>query len=337
MTVSRYGLSKARGVVDSMMQEVSKPRVFAVVNARSGGCAADDVHQFLQFRFDEAGLENRVHDVVKGEDIRRTVRQAVEDGHDVVVAAGGDGTVSAVANGLIGGRVRLAIIPLGTANVLARELGVPLDLQAACDLVALPSATAEVDAMKVGENYYFTQLGIGVDAAMIRDTKVEHKKWLGIAAYVWTAALRFMGFQPLRLSISADGHRVRPRALQVLLANSGTLGSSGLRWGPEIRPDDGRIDVCILKARTLLDYLSVFWSVLRGLHREERNIKYLTASRVVAIHSDRPLPVQGDGELIGETPLEVQVVPHAVRIIVPAKPSTVDQPVPVEPALASGG
>jgi YegS/Rv2252/BmrU family lipid kinase len=324
-----------------MMQTAGKARVFAVVNARSGSCTPEDVRRALETRCAQAGLDHEVHDVVEGEDIRAIVRRAVEDGYDVVVAAGGDGTVSAVANGLIASqtRARLGIIPLGTANVLARELGVPIGLADACDLVASPGATAAVDSMKVGENHYFTQLGIGVDAAMIRDTKVEHKKWLGVMAYIWTAVSRFLGFQPLRLSISADGHRVRPRGLQVVLANSGTLGSSGLRWGPDIRPDDGRIDVCILRARTFLNYMSVFWSVLRGLHREERSIEYITARRVVAVHSDRPLPVQGDGELIGETPLEVRVVPGAVRVVVPARLAAAEQDWAGagEPAWSAGG
>ena len=103
----------------------------------------------------------------------------------------------------------------------------------------------------------------------------------------------------------------------MVLANSGSLGTSGLRWGPDVRVDDGQIDVCILRAQTLLNLLSVGWSVVRGRHREDRNIQLLTARRAVAIHTDRPLPVQGDGELIGETPLEVQVVSRALRVIVP--------------------
>ena len=84
-----------------------------------------------------------------------------------------------------------------------------------------------------------------------------------------------------------------------------------------MRVDDGKIDVCILRAQTLLNFLSVGWSVFRGRHRHDPNIQLLTARRAVAIHTDHPLPVQGDGEVIGETPLEVQVVPHALQVVVP--------------------
>src|SRR5207245_11659580 len=113
----------------------------------------------------------------------------------------------------------------------------------------------------------------------------------------------------------------RPRALQVLLANSGALGASGLRWGPNVRVDDGKIDVCILRAQTLLNFLSVGWSVIRGRHKEDRNIQYLTAHRTVAVSTHRRTPVQGDGEVIGETRLEVAVVPGALRLRLPVAAS----------------
>ncbi len=301
----------------AMAPEVETSRVFVVVNAKSGNSSPEEVRKAWKAHRAEGSGECRIHEPGAGEDILAIVREAVAQGFDTVVAAGGDGTVSAVANGLIGSGARLGIIPLGTANVLARELGIPMALDDACALLKGPNTTTSIDAMKVKGTHYFTQIGIGVDAFMIRDTTVEHKRRLGNGAYIWTAATRFIGFQPHRFSIAADDRRARPRALQVVLANSGSLGTSGLRWGPDVRVDDGQIDVCILRAQTLLNFLSVGWSVIRGRHREDRNIQLLTARRAVAIHTDRPLPVQGDGELINETPLEVQVVSRALRVIVP--------------------
>ena len=307
-------------------QEAGTSRVFVVINARSGNASPDLVRKALESQGAEGAVDLQIHEPREGEDISATVRQAVANGFETVVAAGGDGTVSAVANAMVGTPSRLGIIPLGTTNVLARELGIPLDLEEACALLCGPSTTATIDAMRVNTTNYFTQIGIGIDAVMIRDTPVEQKRRLGIVAYLWTWATRLIGFQPHRFSISADGQRARPRALQVLLANSGALGTSGLRWGSDVRVDDGRIEVCILRARTLLDYLSVGWNVVRGRHRDERNIQYLTARRAVAIHTERPIPVQGDGEVIGETPLEVQVVPGALRVVVPSRGTDESRP-----------
>jgi diacylglycerol kinase (ATP) len=95
------------------------------------------------------------------------------------------------------------------------------------------------------------------------------------------------------------------------------LGMQPFRWGPHIRPDDGRIDVCVLSARSLSDYLRVGWQVLIGHRRRSPNIRYYSAERSVVVDADRPLPVQGDGEILGETPVRVEVVPDAVAVVVP--------------------
>jgi diacylglycerol kinase (ATP) len=233
------------------------------------------------------------------------------------VAGGGDGIVSGVANGLIGTSAALGILPLGTANVLARELGIPVDLEGACTLLSGPHAVARIDAMVVEGRHYYTQVGIGIDALMIRDTKREDKRRFGRVAYLWTGFTRLIGFQPRRFSISVDDRPSRARASEVVLANCGTLGQPPLRWGPNIRPDDGRITVCVIRARTLIDYLVLAGHVVLGRPRSSRHVTYLVAERTVAVAADKPLPVQADGEIIGETPIEVKVVPGDVRVVVP--------------------
>ena len=171
--------------------------------------------------------------------------------------------------------------------------------------------------MKVGEKHYFTQVGVGIDAMMIRDTKREDKRRFGRIAYIWTALTRLLGFQPRRFLIRADDRQERRRASQIVIANSGILGQPPFRWGPDIEPDDGRLDVCIVRAQTLLDYLALAWHVVRGQHRQSSNVRYLNARREIVIETRRPLPVQADGEIIGETPVQVQLVAAAVRVIVP--------------------
>ena len=101
------------------------------------------------------------------------------------------------------------------------------------------------------------------------------------------------------------------------VANSGVLGQPPFRWGPHIRPDDGRLDVCIVRARNALDYLALGWHVITSGSGRPPKVRYLSAERTVAVSSDKPLPVQADGEIIGETPLKVDVVPGAVHIVVP--------------------
>src|SRR4051794_21697998 len=111
-------------------------RVFVALNPRSGTCSAEDVRQALARHFDGDGGGCEVFEIGEGSDLAGAVRRAVESGTGLVIAAGGDGTVSSVAAGVVGKEVPLGIIPLGTANVLAGELGIPLDLEGACALLS---------------------------------------------------------------------------------------------------------------------------------------------------------------------------------------------------------
>lgn len=297
------------------MTETATERMLVLLNPASGNADSDEVRQALGRHVTDGRLET--HEMAEGEDLGAVARDAVSKGFDMVVAAGGDGSVSAVANALVGSTARLGIIPLGTTNVLARELGIPLEIEEACALLAGPNATATIDAMRIGSTRYFTQVGVGVDALMIRDTTKENKKRFGSLAYLWTAAASLAGFEPRRFSIAVDDETLRPRASQIILANSGALGTSGLRWGADVRIDDGELDVCIVRARTVIDYLGVAWNVVFARHRLDWNLRYRKASRVVAIHADRPMPVQADGEVVGETPVEVFVEPGVLRVVVP--------------------
>ncbi len=301
-------------------------RIFVVVNPKAGSYAADAVRGALDRYFPHHLAEGEplceIHETGHDEKLVEVVREARDRGFDLVVAAGGDGTVSGVADGLVGSEVPLGIIPLGTANVLARELGIPVDLEGACQLLASAHTLAPVDAMQVGDHYYFTQVGVGIDSLMIRDTKREHKQRFGRLAYLWTAFWRLLGFQPRRFRLTVDGANPRrPRATQVLIANSGILGQPPFRWGPDIRPDDGRLDLCVIRARTLLDYLILAWHFLFHQHRRDPNVRYQTVTREVIIETKHPLPVQADGEIVGETPVEIRLVPRAVRVVILSRQS----------------
>jgi YegS/Rv2252/BmrU family lipid kinase len=300
-----------------------KARIFVVLNPMAGNSAAEDVRQALARHIgDRAQTDIFETTGQEDEDIAAIVRAEQAQAPVMVVAAGGDGTISEVAEALIGTDIPLGIIPVGTANVFARELGIPLDLEGACALLEGQASTTSVDAMKVGEKYFVLQIGIGLDSLMIRDTDRQSKRRFGRAAYLWTAFTRLIGYQPVRFTIVADGQRSRPRASQVLVANGGVLGAPPFSWGPHIRPNDGRIDVCIVSARTVLDYGGLIWHTLLGQQRRDRNVRYLAATRSIAISADQPLPIQADGEIIGETPLQITVVPNALKVIVPAPQPT---------------
>jgi len=303
-------------------QATESPRatnVFVVLNPRSGRSDAGQIRAALDRHFSAGGAAYRVHEPSHDDPMADRINEAVHDGCDLIVAAGGDGTVSSVADALAGvnGAPPLGIIPLGTANVLAGELGIPFDPEEACKLLAGDHALARIDVMELAGKHYVTQVGVGLDAEMIRGTPDDRKRRFGRAAYVWTAVTQLMGFRRHRFTLKVDGKTTQVKAMQVLVANSGTLGQRPFRWGEDIRPDDGRLDVCVIRARTLAGLVSLGWHFVRGRHRQAPDVHYLAATREVTVSTARPMPVQADGEIVGETPVTVRIVPGAVRVVVP--------------------
>lgn len=293
-------------------------RVLVILNPVAGRTQATYVRQVLEQNFPENGLiQLEIYETTGAEDVSGVVRGAVRSGVGRVFAAGGDGTVSAVVDALARTDIPLGIIPAGTTNVLAQELGIPLNVDKACRLLAGKTATRSIDALQLGQQHFVLSVGIGLDAQAIEGTSREGKRRFGPLAYVWSVLKTVTGVQPHIFTIVADGKKIRVKAADVLLANVSTL-MRPFRWGPHIAPDDGRIDICVMKVKNILDFLGVARDiVVPGGLRRDRNLLYWSAHHSVMVFAEQPLPVQGDGELLGEKPLEVILVPGAVQILVP--------------------
>lgn len=298
-------------------QPQSQGRALVIMNPKAGSCTPEQVRAVLDESFGAHGWTYTLYETSPDDDLRDQVRRAREEGCDLVVAGGGDGTVSLVANELAGSAIPLGVLPLGTANVLARELGIPTDLGQAVALLVGPHREREMDLMRVNGRHFILQIGIGLDSLMIKDTDREAKRRFGRLAYLATLVGKLVGYQSQRFTIAADGKRMRPRAWQALIANAGTLGVKPLRWGPDISPTDGELDLCLFNVRQPADYARLLWRLLSGRYQPAPNITYVRIHNQIAITTDRPLPVQADGEIIGETPVQVAVVPRGIRIIVP--------------------
>jgi YegS/Rv2252/BmrU family lipid kinase len=248
----------------------------------------------------------------------RLARMAVESGVDLVISSGGDGTVTACAGGVAGSGVPLGVLPSGTGNLLARNLGLPLSLDQALT-VALTGSDRRLDVGTANGRPFVVMAGIGFDAAMLDGASEELKKRLGWAAYA-LSALRHLDERPVTVVLRADsGPPRRCRASGVIAGNAGSL-QGNVRLLPQAAPDDGVLDVAVLAARGWTGWVRLAADVL--LRRSSGRLARL-ACRQLVVDLSRARPWQVDGEAAGFTrQLKVTLQPATVLVRVPAAAAT---------------
>jgi len=259
------------------------------------------------------------------EHLRDLARRAAEEGAELVVAVGGDGTVNEVASGIAGlGGVDLAVIARGTGVDFVRTYGIPAKLEAAVD-VALHGGVREIDGGRVGfrawsgdagEGWFFNAAGVGMSGAIARRTNESSKALGGKASYLWSTLAVFAGWKNAEATVTVDDETRTAVLNEVVVANGRYLGG-GMMLCPEAVPDDGLFDVLLIGDVTKLDLVQTMPKIYRGTHLPHPKAELLRG-RTVAVDSPEPLPVQLDGEQPGTTPARFELVPHALRLRVPA-------------------
>jgi diacylglycerol kinase (ATP) len=240
--------------------------------------------------------------------------QAAAQGYDLVVAAGGDGTVNEVANGLVGTPTALAVLPVGTVNIWARELGLPMDV-ARSATAFLKAQLKSVDLGKAGDRHFLLMAGVGFDAAVTAGVCPQEKKRFGAIAYIKQALHLAWRWRGVRSLIRIDGRRVRGRILMVVIGNSQLYGGV-FKMTAHATIDDGRLDVCVIKGRNLLTAPLRLLSIFTRRYNLDPKVEYYRATRV-SIQGKRTLPVQVDGDYLGKTPMNFEVVPAGLWVLVP--------------------
>ncbi len=240
-------------------------------------------------------------------------KEAAAEGCRTIVAAGGDGTINEVINGIAGADVTLGILPMGTMNVFASELGLPVNDLGACWAAVEKGRTREVDLL-YANGHAFVQLGgIGLDAQVVQETSWEFKKNWGPLSYL-ISATQIAARKPPRLVVEAEG--------AALLEGSFVLvGNGRLYGGPfvlfkDARIDDGKLDVLVFKNLGYLDIVRYLHAILMGSHPDLHDVEYFQTTRVT-VRSDAEVPVEVDGEVIGSVPITFTVSPKNFRVIAP--------------------
>jgi YegS/Rv2252/BmrU family lipid kinase len=237
--------------------------------------------------------------------------------YDATFTLGGDGTADEVIGALAGTSVAVGVLPGGTGNLLARTLQTPLSIRRAVPAL-LGGWRYRCDLGLVGDDRYFVfSLGIGADARMMAETSSRLKRVFGVVAYVFSATRVSFLRKPTDVVIEVDGERLERRATMTMVANFGSVLSDFLRLGPGIVSDDGVLNVCIISPVSHLDVIRVVWKMIVKDFSQDPCMEFRTGKHV-RIESQPPTAVQADGELLGETPVEVRIRPMSTTLLVPA-------------------
>jgi YegS/Rv2252/BmrU family lipid kinase len=273
----------------------------------------------------EQGITNPIWlEVAKSRQAPARVKEAIKQGADLIVVWGGDGTVQRCIDAAVGSAVTLAIIPAGTANLLANNLGIPIDLDQAVE-VALHGMNHTIDVGKMNGEHFAVMGGIGLDALMIRDADAGMKDRFGRAAYIWTGA-RHIRSNPIRTTVRIDGHKwFDDDASCVLVANVGSIGG-GVTAFDHASPDDSKLDVAVMTASGAWQWLRTLTRASVG-HAEKSPLVQMTQATKITVETAKPRPYELDGGARSKTTkLRVRVVPHAVTIRVPSRPNSSTAP-----------
>ena len=296
-----------------------RPKTYVVLNPVAGVSEPGNVRQRIESALQAHDVSFEIYETTgkSDENIKQLVHQAVKEGFKLFVSAGGDGTLSSVIDGLVGSEIPLVIIPTGTWNALARALDIPLQVDPAIDLLFQPHTIQTIDAMDVGGNYFVLSVSAGVGALTMKDVERKDKRRLGKLADLRKAVAEVLEFRSYPFEVRIDDTITRFRASELMVANTSILGLKSLRLDQSIRMDDGKLNVCRIYANTVAEYVKLGWSMFRGDQDRNWNVLCVEASREVEIRSPKRMPVQGDGELIGQLPITVKIRPKAIQIVTP--------------------
>lgn len=295
-------------------------KTYVVHNPVSGQAQTELVRENIQRAMDEHQIPYEIYETMGSEKLHEVVRAAIERGFEQFVAVGGDGTVSGVASGLVNTGLPLVILPAGTVNALARELGIPIDLEDAADWWLADREIRNIDVLQIKDRYFLMNVSVGVSAEIVHEVERKDINRLGVLAFIRNAFRRRKGLPQFRFQVTIDDTLTYIRASELFIANSGVLlGLKSFTLDPDADLDTGRMSVCYARIRTVWEYVRIALKIIAAPREEKHELHCTDARREVRIHSNRPVPIQGDGDKIGSTPVTIKLVPRALHIVVPPR------------------
>lgn len=288
-------------------------RALALINRGSRNGRGNMSAAFEVFR--RAGLEVIEHTLQKGSDLAELVRQHRGE-VDRVVVGGGDGTLQRAASAVLESGLPLGILPLGTANDLARTLDIPLDLEQAAEQIVI-GRLRQIDLSRANGQLFFNVAHIGLGARLRAALSPELKKQWGSLSYVRALAQTLAERRAFRAKVEHDGKVEQIRSIQIAVGNGRYYGG-GMAVSVDAEIEDGLLHVYSVAPATLWKLLRATLPLMRGVAKDPEAVQMLEA-RQLRVETERPMSVVADGERITTTPVDFEVLPAAIQVFAGAR------------------
>ena len=300
---------------DSLKKSIKAPakasatRTLVILNPAARGERARTLHARIAKLTDGASLKS----TSRSGEAESLARAAAKEGYDIVVAAGGDGTINEVVNGLAGTDAALGLLPLGTMNVFATELGLPASNLSRCWEIIQDEHVRRIDLPSANGKHFVQLAGVGFDAQVVQETSRAFKRSFGPLSYLVSAA-QIAARRPPRLRIESE-NAVTEEGSFVLVGN-GRLYGGPFPFFKQAVIDDGLLDVLVFKRLNYIEIVRYMQNVIFSSQITSPKVEYFH-TKSLRVSSEGAVPIEIDGELIGNCPVEFKIPRRALRVLAP--------------------
>lgn len=286
-------------------------KVKVILNPVAGRGKAGKVKELIKEVLTENRCNFQLEETKEHNQATEIARRAVKSGFDLVIAAGGDGTVNQVVNGMVGSGISLGVIGCGTGNDFAEMVGMPKDTAANIRQI-LEGEVKWVDLCRVNQRYFISSVGAGFDGEVAYKVNKGFRFVRGMPAYLLGVLKTLFSHKNRPVRLTVDGHLFEFKSLLVAVNNSTTYGG-GIKINPNARIDDGLFDICAAQDLNLLEILYCLPLAIKGAHQNLKKV-LMIKGREVLLESETPLYYQLDGEVLQEKTLRFTIFPRSFPV-----------------------